>query len=120
MNLNEEIISILNENYCIVLPKNSQEVFVFWKFSKFKFNQFLNSELNKKITLKLFDLKGNKLMEISHPYNENKLYITIPKYTEGLYAEIHANSSNKSELIATSNTIKLSYEREIKERYLNI
>ena len=110
--------SILNENYCVAIPVNSEKIFLFWKFSSYKLSEFENSFLDRNITIRVFEKNGNKIAEIETDYMSSKIYIAIPQAGLPIYAVIYVKDKygNIGE-IARSNEVTLSYERELRKEY---
>lgn len=112
--------SILNENYCVALIKNSSTIFVFWKFSNYKLSQFRNREINDKILIKVFDSNDNLVCSIGENFETAKTYIVLPRSVDEVYVKMYVINKNSEELIAVSNRVKLSYEKEFREEYNSI
>lgn len=117
MNEKLTVQSILNENYCVALIKNSNTIFVFWKFSNYKISQFKNKEISDKILIKVFDSNDNLVCSIGENFEIAKTYIVLPKSVDEVYVKIYVVNKNIEELVSTSNKVKLSYEKEFREEY---
>lgn len=120
MSFNLTTKSILDENYCLVLPKNSSEVFVFWKFSDFKISQFEKGYYFKNIIFRVLDENKNIVADVPCEWDRAKFYISLPKFVNSITVELYAENSNGKEKISVSNEINISYEKEIKKEYTRI
>ncbi|MEF3280891.1 MAG: DUF4912 domain-containing protein [Elusimicrobiota bacterium] len=117
MDIDVKVNSIFDENYCLIMPKNSETIFVFWKFSNYKISQFKNGEYLKKISIKALDESDKNIAEITLDYDMAKCYLMLPRYVENVFVRLYARSKNGEETISCSNKIKLSYEKEMKKEY---
>jgi len=117
MDMKVTVLSSLDENYCVVMPRNFETVFIFWKFSNYKISQFKNGEYSKNIMIKFFDENKNPVLDISVPYDAAKYYITLPRHTASITASLYLNRNNSYELLSNSNEISLSFEKNLKKEY---
>lgn len=112
-----DISSSLNENFCVVLPKNASSVYLFWKFSDFKIEKFEKKEYGETLIVKVFDEKESQVMEMPAPWDSGKLYISLPKDDFKCSVRLYSQNGGGLEEIARSNLIEVPAEKIYSSAY---
>jgi hypothetical protein len=99
--------SILDENSCNILVKNNETLFIFWKFSQFKINQFINLEYKEKILIRLYDSSERQMLEIESKWNSGKIYIKLPKQGFICKARIYSFKGDALEELFSSQYVRV-------------
>lgn len=110
--------SSLNENFCVILPKNASTIFLFWKMSDFKIEKFEKKEYADNLIVKVFDEKENQVMEVPASWSSGKLYINLPKDDFRCFVKIYSQCPAGSlEEMARSNVISVPAEKNYSSVY---
>lgn len=96
------VSAILDENYCVLMPKNFEEVYLFWRFSAYKEASFEKGEYAFGLRVKLVDGAGKKVMELTLPWEKGGSYIKLPGEDFKCHAEIYAVKDGREELLCSS------------------
>lgn len=106
-NLNQALSFLLDENYCVLLAKNFEELFLFWRFSRYKVSMFEKGVYQHMIRVKLLNESGKTLIELPAKWDCGGIYLRIPFEDILCYAEIYSARNTKEERLCVSAAIKV-------------
>ncbi len=104
---NRALSFLLDENYCVLLAKNFEELFLFWRFSGYKAAMFEKGEYHSMLRIKVLNEKGKTLMELPAKWDCGGIYLNIPFEDVLCYAEIYSLRNGKEERICVSPAVKV-------------
>ncbi len=104
-------ISILDENYCVCLIKNSSVVFVFWKFSNYYINLFERKIISNEIRLKVYS-SGRCIADIPVSYAAGGYHITLPSIVREVKVGVFCYEGGQGKNLCFSNEVLLGCEKE--------
>lgn len=98
---------LLDESYCVLLVKNPEEVYMFWRFSSYKIKSFLDGEYSALLRIRISDPSGKNFVELSAPWDKGSEYISVPVNDVYCQAHIFAIKNGVEEKICSSPKIKI-------------
>lgn len=103
----ETLSFLLDENYCVLITKNFEELFLFWRFSKYKISSFERGEYSPDLTVKIIGENGKSIMELSSKWDRRGIYLKLPCEDISCLAEIYCKKDGKEEKICSSQYVKV-------------
>lgn len=111
-------LSIIDENYCVCMIKNASTVFVFWKFSEYYLMLFKQLKLSQTIRIKIYSENDNRcIADVPSNYFDGGCYVNIPYINGRIKAVIFCVENNSEKELCYSNSVSLSYEKELFKDY---
>ncbi|MGC8866582.1 MAG: DUF4912 domain-containing protein [Elusimicrobiales bacterium] len=109
-------LSILDENYCVCMIRNSSTIFVFWKFSNYYINLFEKKIISSEIRLKVYS-SDRCIADIPVNYKVAGYHITLPSIVTEIKVGLFCYENGEEKNLCFSNQLSLSYEKESFEDY---
>jgi len=106
-NIKTPLSFLLDENYCVLLVKNPEEIYMFWRFSSYKIKSFIDGEYSAFLRVKISDSSGKNIVELSIPWDKGSEYISIPVNDIYCQAHIFGVKNKVEEKICSSSEIKI-------------
>lgn len=98
---------LLDETYCVLLVKNFEELFLFWRFSKYKISSFESGEYKDILRIRILNEKGKNLMDLPAKWDCGGVYLRLPFEDLLCSAELYCVKNGKEEKLCSSLHVKV-------------